>query len=148
MSWISITDAEILTRISGAELSGFRAAALGTGQVDPVPVVTLQVVEMVRGYIAGCRQNQLGPETTVPEKLIGPTVDLIVVEVEKRAAGSLIDPSGTRRDSQREAMTILRDVAACRFVLEAPDDVTGEAQMTPSPTISAKKPRYRSQSGL
>ena len=146
--WVQVTEQALLTRISGAELNGFRSAALASGQADPIAPVIAQVTETVRGYIAGCRQNVLGPEGTIPEKLVGPTVDLIVIEVEKRAGGTLIDPQGARQSAAREAMSILRDVAGCRFVIEAPEEKTEEKQMVPKPTIKARKPRFREQRGI
>lgn len=148
MAWITPTETHLLTRMSGAELDAFRAAALGTGQADPIADQLAHTVEMARGYIAGCRQNVLGPEGTVPEKLLGAVLDLTVVEVEKRAAGSMIDPQGVRQTASREAMTILRDVAACRFVIEKPAEETTEEQMIPTPSITARARRFRSQDGI
>lgn len=134
--------------MAGPELSSFRAAALATGQSDPIAAQILLVVDLVRGYIAGCERNTLGPDGTVPEKLVGVTLDLLVLEVEKRCAGKLIDPQGHRAEAARTAMSILRDVAACRFAIDVPDDESDEVIQTFTPTISARDARFRDQSGI
>ena len=53
MSWSAITEAEIVTHISGDELEALRAAALADGQEDPVDPSITQVTDEVRGYVAG-----------------------------------------------------------------------------------------------
>lgn len=146
--WVSVAEADLKTRISGPELSAFRAAALATGQADPIAAVTLQVVDLVRGYIGACQSNTLGAAGTVPEKLLGVTLDLLVVEVEKRCAGKLIDPNGHRANSAREAMAILRDVARCNFAIDVPETEDDEVIQSFTPTISARTARFRDQDGI
>lgn len=148
MAWITVTEAHLKTRMSGPELSGFRTAALASGQADPVASQIAQTVDLVRGYILACDNNALGPAGTVPEKLLGVTLDLLVVEVEKRCAGKLIDPQGHRAESARTAMSILRDVAACRFVIDLPETEDTEPTASSTPTITARAARFRDQEGI
>lgn len=148
MAWIFVSENSLKTRISGPELAAFRSAALAAGQADPVAAVTLQVVDLVRGYIAGCQRNRLGPNDTIPEKLLGVTLDLLVVEVEKRCAGKLIDPNGHRANSAREAMAILRDVSRCNFAVDVPEDLDTEVTQVFTPTIDARKRTFRDQDGV
>jgi len=148
MAWVAITEAHLKTRLSGPELNGFRSAALATGQADPIASQIAQTVDLVRGYIAGYQANRLGEAGTVPEKLVGVTVDLLVVEVEKRCAGKLIDPNGHREKSAQTAMSILRDVAAGRFAIDVPETESEEMVQNFIPTITARASRFRDQDGI
>jgi len=50
MAWITITESDLLTAISGDELASFREAALADAQADPVAPTIAQVTDLVRGY--------------------------------------------------------------------------------------------------
>lgn len=139
MAWRALTETDIKTRLSGPELAAFRAVALATGQTDPVAAVITQVTDLVRGYIAACPSNRLGEEGTIPTKLIGPSVDMMVIEIQSRAAGKVIDPDGNRKEANRTAMSILRDVAACRFGIEAPEDESEEQAANNTPTFFGRE---------
>lgn len=134
MSWRAITEADLLTRISGAELQTFRQAVLAAGQADPVQPVFDQVTDQVRGYVAGCPANKLGPDGTIPVKLLGPTLALCVMEVMARCGGRIVDPGEHRRQSARDAYATLKDVAACVFKLDVPQEFTDEKIGVPPPS--------------
>lgn len=137
MAWRAITEADVLTRISGPELEGFREAALADDQTDPVDDILGQVTNDIRGYVAACRQNTVGEAGTIPESLLGTALDLIVIEIQTRAAGILIDPENVRKSKMERAERRLRDVAACKFAIEQPEDATDETFGASSPTSSA-----------
>lgn len=128
MAWREITEADLLTRISGSELDSLREAALGDGQSDPVSSVIIQITNQVRGYVAACDDNVLGDADTVPESLLGVSLDLILIEIQTRVAGVMIDPEGIREEKMKSAMKILRDVAACKFKVELPDGETAATE--------------------
>lgn len=133
MSWRAILESDILTRISGPELEGFRNAALASGQEDPVDDVITQITDQVRGYCAANNAITLGAAGTIPERLLGPALDIIAVEIQLRAAGSIIDPDEERRKKAERAYRLLQDVAAGRFAVEDTDgtessQVGGHAQ--------------------
>lgn len=121
MAWRAILESDLKTRLSGAELSGFRAAALGTAQIDPVAPIIEQVTDLIRGYVAACASNGLGADGTIPDELMGPAIDLIVPEMSKRCAGVILDPKGLREKAADTAMSILRDVARCDFSIGIAD---------------------------
>jgi hypothetical protein len=125
MSWITITDAQILGKSAGAEVEAARSAALATGQADPVPGIVAQIVREVRGYVAGCDKNTLGPEGTIPDELLGAALNRIRFECATRLpGGALLDED--RRQSNRDALAMLRDAAACRLALAQPATATTE----------------------
>lgn len=142
MSWRAITEADLLTKISGPELAALRAAALKAGQVDPVQPTIDQVTRYVRGRVAACQRNQLGAGNTVPDELIDAALALIVMRIMSRAAGISIDPKGVRKSEEEKAEALLRDVAACKMVIVAPDTVSTEKVSTPLPAITPRERRF------
>jgi hypothetical protein len=139
MAWIAIAETDLVTRISGDELEGFRAAALAAGQVDPVAPAIEQVTDMIRGYVAACATNVLGDDGKIPDKLLGPALDLIVLEVMKRAAGVVIDPEGARAKSAGNAIRLLERVADCKFAID--DPTTGKTS-NPTPSFSGRTRQF------
>ncbi len=145
MAWRSITEADVLTRLSGPELETFRSAALADDQADPVADAIRYVVDFARGHIAACSNNRLGASGTVPEKLVGACLDLIAIEIMKRAGGVVIDPQDARSSAAREARRVLERVADCKFAVELPDERSQEEIPTPAatPYIRARRPQFR-----
>jgi len=119
MAWRAISESDLLAKISGDELSALRDAALGDGQPDPVAAAIAQVTDMARGYIMSNPANAIGPAGTVPERIIGACVDILVVDIGSRVAGTILDPNDVRRTAKNNALTLLRDIAANRFAIEA-----------------------------
>jgi|GEM_PF-1351441 len=126
MAWRAIRESDIDTRLSATELAGIRArAAEGT---DPVAESMALVTERVRGHVAAQPANRLGPEGTLPERLIGAAAALLVVELYSRTAGLLIDLNETRKDAAKSAETLLRDVSRGAFAVELPAAGTESAE--------------------
>ncbi len=126
MAWRALTASDINTQLSATELASIRAqAASGT---DPVSDSSALVAERVRGYVAAHPSNRLGAAGTLPERLIGAAVALLVLELYGRTAGLLIDLNDTRKKAAESAVTLLRDVAAGRFAVELPESGTESAE--------------------
>jgi hypothetical protein len=121
MAWREMTEADILQRISGTELDIMRQALLARGQADPVASQIALTTDYVRGFVAAYRRNQLGPAGTLPESLMLPACDILIVDLNTRAGGVLIDDSGERSRSKATAVSMLRnDVATGKFSVEDP----------------------------
>lgn len=142
MPWITVTEDDLLAVINGKELSGYRAAALGQGQPDPVAPTINQVIDLVRGYVGACRSNTLGEGNTIPSKLLGPACDLIVVRIMGRI---MRPPDATRKEAADRAITLLEQVAQCKFDVESPVVAASEPSAAPSPHICAPRLRFRDQ---
>lgn len=143
MAWRRITESDIVTRISGTELETFRSLLLGEGQDDPVDYYIDQVTDLARGSIAGNPSNTLGAAGTIPQKLIGPCVDLIVIEIMKRCGGVLVDPNDARKEAARTAMQIFQRVEKGLFAIEEPEEASDETHGMPSPSISGGTAKFR-----
>ena len=153
MAWRAITEADLLTRISGAELEAFREAALADGQVDPVGSIFTQVSDTIRGYVAANEKNSLGMAGTIPVNLMGTAIDLSIIEIPNRVAGMLIDPEDIREKKMARAERRLRDVAADKFKVEQPDS-ENEAEedfggtTSPISTSPTRRFDHTSQDGI
>jgi len=147
--WITITETDIITKLSGPELAAMKAAALQAAQTNPLPDVISQVVKEVRGYVAACATNVLGAGETIPDELRGAVISRVRYELATRlpVASLLTDD---RRKANSDALTLLRDAAACKFAIVSPATPTTEEISNPSPRYSARERTYKrnQQDGL
>lgn len=128
MSWITIAESDITPKLSGPELSAMKSAALASAQTNPLTDVIAQVIKEIRGYVANCSRNTLGEGSTIPDELLGAAVSRIRFELATRLpVASLLTED--RRSANANALTLLRDVAACKFSLEQP--ATASSQVIP-----------------
>jgi hypothetical protein len=147
MSWITLTEADVLTRLSGPELAALKTAALQGGQANPLPEVLSQITREVRGYVANCDRNRLGEGATIPDELESAALSRIRYELATRLpVSSLLTPARTQANA--DALTLLRDTAACRFTLEQPATPSPEVLAAPSrPRITPRARTHRRQDG-
>jgi hypothetical protein len=121
MSWRIITEADVVTQITGVELDSYREVVLADGQADPVQPFIDGVTATVRGFVTANSKNDLDADTAkIPDRLIDAAVALIVVKIISRAGQ---EPSDTRKTLASDANRLLRDVASGKFSIE--DSVTG-----------------------
>jgi hypothetical protein len=140
--WISITEADVLTVLSGPELEAYRNAAKATGQTDPVAPVIAQVTALARGYVGACGRNRLGESGTIPEKLLAPALDLLALRLPQRVR---LVANETRKSNAQEALRLFERVANCQFDIEEPLVADTEvSSVGPSPTIAARTKRFGS----
>lgn len=141
MSWRQLTEADILSKMSSAELEAFREAAVSSDQEDPITAAIANVTGLVRGYVASNSDNNLDATAdTVPVRLIPSAVDILVVDIPARAAGTQIDPEDARAKAKSQAIKLLEQVAAGKFSIE--DPVTGiDAPAGGARRVTRNKPR-------
>ena len=133
--WISPAESDVLTVLSETELATYRAAALASGQTDPLAPTLAQVVDLVRGYVGAYRPNTLGLPGTIPQKLLAPALDLVAVRLPQRVG---VPPKDVRLLASGRAVRLLEQVAAGTFNIEEPDSPTLETTAAPRPSIEAR----------
>jgi hypothetical protein len=136
MSWITLTPDSVLSVLSAPERQGITTAALAEGQTADglLAVQITETIDEVRGYVAACAGNKLGPAGTIPPRLRSVTLFLLRYRIFSRVPGldSLLGKS--REEEWKNAQTLLRDVAACRFAVEDPQgDATSGTQANRRP---------------
>jgi len=120
-----------------------REALLADNQPDPVGFQITLTANYVRGFIAACKQNDLGPAGTLPESLILPAADICIVDLNTRAGGLLIDDSKERSKAKAAAIAMLRhDVATCKFTIEDPDTGISSPSSGGSSLLKHNTPRF------
>ena len=142
MSWIQITEAKVIAKLSGPEIAAMKSAALQAAQANPLTEVIDQVTLEIRGYVANCTRNTLGETGTIPDELLGAAVSRIRFELATRlpVPGLLTED---RRSANSNALTLLRDVAACRFSIVAPETAAEDQAGGPAvQTVSTTTKRY------
>lgn len=138
--WISITEADVLTVLSGPELEAYRNAAKAAGQSDPVSPTIAQVTALVRGYVGAWGRNRLGESGTIPEKLLAPALDLLALRLPQRVR---INPNEVRKLNAQEALRLFERVANGQFDIEEPDVVDAESSSGgPNPTIASRGKQF------
>lgn len=140
-TWIEIAEADVLTVLAGAELEGYRESALADGQEDPVQPAIDAVTEDVRGYVAGCAKNTLGPDGTIPKRLLRDALALIAVDIPGRVGKA---PKEVRKTKAAEAIEKLKLVAACKYAIADPSsdqEATTESDAAPSPSFTGRDRR-------
>ena len=140
MPWIALTVDDVATKVAGPELNAARTAALNSGQSDPLPQIIGDTVDTIRGYVAGCRTNRLGPSSTIPSQLVSTALVLIRTAALNRLPVSSLHTE-TRRQEYTDAIKRLEHVSACRFVIEQPEsDEIGPENMTGAGSPQIKRP--------
>jgi hypothetical protein len=141
MSWIIIAEADVISKLSGPELAAMKTAALQAAQGDPLPEVISQVTKEIRGYVAACSVNSLGDGATIPDELLGFAINRIRYELATRLpVASLLTTA--RTDANSQAITALRDVAACKFKVIPPTTPAAE-QAGGTDAVIVKKTKIR-----
>ena len=133
MSWSTITDADIATRLAGPEVDALRETALADDQADPVTEVVSQVVDEVRGYVAAGGYT-LGAGATIPRKLLATALALARYRCASRlpTTAFVTEP---RTQEYRDAIRLLDRVADGKFAIEEPDEASSETSSGPSPSF-------------
>lgn len=141
MSWITITEAHLLSKLSSPELAAMKSAALGSGQANPLTEAIADVTREVRGYVAGCSTNTLGEGDTIPDELLGAAINRIRYELATRLpVASLLTEA--RKDSNRDAVALFSKVAACTFRILPPATVAPVQVSAPSPLFSGRTRQF------
>ncbi len=143
MSWIALTPDSVLSALSAPERQGITTAALAEGQTADglLSVQIAETIDEVRGYVAACSNNKLGPAGTIPPRLKATVLFLLRYRIFSRVPllDSLLGKS--REEEWKNAQTLLRDVAACRFAVEDPQGDATSGTQANRPSIS-ERPLY------
>jgi hypothetical protein len=139
MAWVTITEADVQTRLAGAELSAYRTAAKASGQSDPLTEIISAVVDEVRGYIAACDRNTLGAGQTVPSKLKSATLAVIRYKLVTRLP---IAVNTERTTEYRDAIALLERTADCKFAIEEPATESSEIIAGTRPSMGERTLTY------
>lgn len=123
MPWIPITEADLLTAISGDELGALRESALADNQADPVAPTITRIINRVRGDIATSGKYAMSAnQTLIHDRLLDAALAIIVMRFMSRPAAAIIDDeAGTRAKAAESAERLLERVARGEYAITDPD---------------------------
>jgi phage gp36-like protein len=119
MPWITITDNDVLARITDDERDSIEE--VGESGVSPakrLPGIIRQVTAMIRGKVAACSDNRgrLGPSGTIPEECLyhACTICRDSLVASQPTPEGVTDP---RKEELRQAYAYLNQVASCEVAI-------------------------------
>lgn len=144
MPWIPITAETVANRLAAAEFAALTTAAKSVSQTSEsiLAAAVASVTAEVRGYVAACRHNVLGPAGTIPEELESAALALVRRHLASRLpVKALFDE--LRQKEAEDALTRLRDTAACKFAIVPPETPAPENQQASGPSVQLINSRER-----
>lgn len=148
MAWKTLTEADIADGVNGPVLNAARTAALKVAQPDPLPTELARVTREVRGRVAACSKNTLGPDGMIPDEAETSAIDIVVYRLCKRLGSALLKPEIV--EAKKMADDFLADMAVCKVAIQQPDVPSVEVTAAPaSPKWKARRPQFsrRQQDG-
>lgn len=118
--WTEIEIDDVRNHLSATEYTVVASRLLAPGQSNPVPAIIADVTREVRGYVQACQSNRLAA-SGLPAELKPAALDLIVMRLIRRLPDGVFGKTERREEAERNALTLLRAVADCRFAVEQPD---------------------------
>lgn len=138
MSWIAITETAVrpLLRLSVAETEVIRDVVLG-GQTDPLSGIITDLVEEIRGFVAGNPANAVGSDGTIPSRLKNAAVAVARHRYLNAFQETQSYLTEQRVKEYEDAWDLLSNkVPAGKFSIDQPETVsTSEVQQAPSPKM-------------
>ena len=115
-SWIALTEDHV--GLNNAERTAYRESLLRDDQSDRLVQILKEVVMQVRGAVRSCRNNVLAPDPDlIPESAAYYAGSIARYRLMTNFPGGI---SAERAQEYKDAITWLKDVAACKFVIESP----------------------------
>lgn len=149
MSWITLTEAHIADGVNGPILAAARTAALKLNQPDPLPTELARVTRRVRGCVAACSKNTLGPEGTIPDEAEDSAIDIVVYRLCKRVGPVLLTAEKVKARDDADAFLVR--MSNCGVAIEQPATPSTEVTATmPSPRWKSRRRQFsrRQQDGV
>ncbi len=115
MAWRKVTESDLLSALSGAEVEAFRRSA--DFETDPVASLLADTVAHVRGCIRTGGAARLDPdETTLPASLVRPATNYLRYELLTRH--NLV-PNDARKATWEKSLELFEQVRSGKYVPES-----------------------------
>lgn len=130
MAWITLTAEGVKTRLTGPEYNALTGAARAQGQTpeDVLDKAIAVITTKVRGRVAACKRNKLGPADTVPDEVEDDALALIRNYLFTRFPGLETLNTVTRQKETDVANGNLVDAAKCLIAIVPPEEPAPENQ--------------------
>jgi hypothetical protein len=132
--WVTITTGDVQKALSAPEYAAYTAAALALDAAE----IIVNVSRLVAGY---CPAQHADP-AKVPVQLEAVAVKLAVIELLGAVPGALGELADKIERDRAWAMSVLRDVAAGRLLVDPPDSPASTTPSSPSPSFTDTERRF------
>lgn len=131
MSWITLTEDDVLAGLSGAEAAAHRTVLLSPGQSDPLVAILASVTQEVRSRVKACDSNKLDEDgATIPDECRHHAAALARYRLLSRFP---LEIAESRREEMRSAEKFLNNVAACKVSIVQPTTPTDDVSTASVP---------------
>lgn len=118
MPWITLTEEDVLARLSNDERDALEAAGEEEGAEARLPGIIRQVISLIWGKVAACADNRgrMGSSGTIPEECLfhATTICREALVASQPTPEGVTDP---RKEEIRQAHLFLDQVAACKVAI-------------------------------
>lgn len=144
MAWVSLTEADVRSRLSSAELGALQSVHATAGDTQLVSRVITQAIDEVRGYIAAWPENSLEEGAKIPSKLVSAALAIIRYRlISSLPSRSLMTEERTQE--YKDATRLLERASEGKFRVEEPVTAEDETVRHVGPSVSAKTLSHRRQ---
>lgn len=140
MAWKTLTVEAIENRLTAPEMTALTNEAKKETQepetilADAIAAVTVEV----RGYVAACARNILGPAGSIPDELESAALALLRRHLFTRLPGMRRLFDELRQRETEDALQRLRDTARCDFAIVPPEEAGDQAAGPASEVVSSR----------
>lgn len=140
MSWDTISETDVLARLSRQEVEAYRAQPMDGGTDDPLSEIIAGAVAEARGRIAAHSANRLDDTTTtVPDSVVHHLLAIIRYRLLTRLPLRVTE---ARRKEYEDALDFLKAIARGEVAIEDPDgDGTGESVAPAAVVVESRSTR-------
>ena len=131
MSWITITEAQALAALSGAEQTALAAQNTRDAKADPVPAIITAVTRDARSAVRAYRGNSLGPDGTIPDEMLQAALAIIRYELLNQLPLAKTLLTQTRIDAKKDADAFFDKVAKGTRSIEQPPSNQVSPEVSP-----------------
>ena len=119
MAWITLTEAQVLAALSGAEQAALAAQNTKDSKADPVPAIVTSVVREARSAVRAFQSNQLGPAGTIPDEMQNACLDYArYLILNQLPIKTLLTEQ--RIQAKKDALELFDKIAAGKRLIEQP----------------------------
>lgn len=138
MAWRKVTESDLESALSGAEIEAFRRSAT---EADPVASQISACVAYVRGIVRSSpvhvRMN--ADAATLPESLVGPAMNYLRFGILTRMD---VPVNESRRLAYEKSEELFEKVRRGEFVPESDGEEPGSGEVAGSPAVGQVRPAH------
>jgi hypothetical protein len=123
MAWVTLTESDILRKVSSPELAALRTKVLADGQADPLAEEIAACVRQVRAKVK-VRNVPASDESLIPDELLTAAADITTWRLIGRLPVKSL-ATDERKLAYTDGLAALDDAADGKMVITPPEEASG-----------------------